>query len=311
MNTTTYPDDIEPDTAEPAAATFPDDIEPDAPAPAVVEDQATPVGQTLMEILGDDIPLPTLIKFIPNRALRDAADASATRALLIDVTTPDGLTKADAELSSLGDSLKAIELHFKEPADILYRAHRKVTTERGEWLKPGQDAHATVSGRIVKENRRREQEEADRRRHEQEEADRKAKEDAKREAEEARRHEAPAHVIEELQQKAETATAAPVARASFGGSRLAGSSIVKSYKCRIKGTPGDAEPNPKMSEITPAQAVHVRALMQDIIDNKAPLTAFEFNWSVLNGRAKADKNTFEMAGLEAFEDAGLRSKGRR
>jgi hypothetical protein len=51
--------------------------------------------------------------------------------------------------------------------------------------------------------------------------------------------------------------------------------------------------------------------MKAILDGRAPLAAVEINWSYLNRRAKADKGTLAIPGVEAFEEGSVRAKGSR
>ena len=63
--------------------------------------------------------------------------------------------------------------------------------------------------------------------------------------------------------------------------------------------------------MTPAQRMQVFELLKAILSGSAPLAAIELSWSYLDARAKADKGTLSIAGLEAFEEGGLRAKGSR
>jgi hypothetical protein len=92
---------------------------------------------------------------------------------------------------------------------------------------------------------------------------------------------------------------------------MRGTSAVTTWKARLVGTAADAEPNPKVADLTLSQRAKLFDLLRAIIDGKAPITAIEFNWSVLNTRAKSDKSTLAIAGIEAFADGGVRAKGRR
>jgi hypothetical protein len=92
---------------------------------------------------------------------------------------------------------------------------------------------------------------------------------------------------------------------------LRSSSVVKTWKARIAGTPPDEIPLPEMAHVTPAQRVEVLKLLAAIIAGTAPLTCIDLNISYLGQRAKADKSTLAIPGIEAFEDLGTRSKGTR
>jgi hypothetical protein len=264
----------------------------------------------LQQVLPADFPLPQLIKFIPNTQLRDAAQQATAYALDVKVDGPDGLQRADVALTALRGSLKAITDHFADPAEIANRLHKWITGTRGSWLETGEAAVRTIGTRIFTEQRRLDAVAAEERRKAQAEADRLAREQAQREADAAKKAQAPAPVVKELERQAATATAPPV-HVPTSSPVLQGSSTVATWKARLVGTPAESEPNPKMAELSPAQRAQVIALMEGVISGADPITAFELNWSVLNGRAKADKGTLRITGIEAFESGGVRAKGRR
>jgi hypothetical protein len=297
---------------EPEAAIEPEmdpEVEPEPGLAQVPETAIAPMG--LVEILPADFKLPALIKFVPNPALRIAADEAATYALGVVVEGPDGLQRADLALAALRAGVKAIDEHFEEPAQIANQLHKHITSTRAEWQAAGKAAVETVGRRIWTEQRRLDELAAAERRKAQDEADRKAREDAKREAEAAAKANAPAPVVKELQRQAETATAPPVAQSAVAPPALRNSSTVTTWKARIAGTPGSDEPNPDIAALSPAQRLQVFELLKAIIDGKAPLAVLAIDWSYLNKRAKADKGTLAIPGIEAFEDGGVRAKGSR
>lgn len=298
------PDD--PETPAPALEIEPDDESGQEPA----EVPAAVVDLSLMTVLPADFPLPTLIKFCPRAELKIAAEQAARYALSVDVAGPEGLQRADVALTTLRTSQKAIEEHFAEPADIANRLHKGITSTRAEWLQPGKAALETVGRKVATEQRRLEDLEREQRRRDQAEADRRERERARREAEEAAKAQAPAPVVEELKRQAEVATAPPVAPA-VQTPVMRGSSVVATWKARIAGTPADADPNPESNALTPAQHLEVLKLLKAVVDGRAPITAVELNWKYLNARAKADKSTLSIPGIEAYEDLGVRSKGTR
>lgn len=290
-------------------------IEPDEPAaptsqPASVVNVALVPTAALMEVLPADFPLPQLIRFVPDQRLKVATDQAAAYALSLDVTGAEGLQRADLALAAVRTSVKAIEGHFEQPVSIANELHKRLTGKRSEWIADGKAAIDTVGRRVWTEQRRLDAIAADERRKAQEDANRKAREEAEREAAAAKKNQAPAQVVEELEKRAETAVAPPVA-APLAAPAMKNTTTVTTWKARIKGTPAEADPNPKMAEITGAQRLQVLALMQSVIDGRDPITAFELNWSVLNGRAKADKSTLAIAGIEAFQEGGVRAKGTR
>lgn len=308
------PDDdleIEPDHFSPEREVDPDEldelqIEPDPGDHVADVLLATPLAQ----ILPADFKLPALIKFVPNGALRIAADAAADYALTIPVEGAAGLQRADLALTAVRSSLKAIETHLEEPIAITNALHKRLTTVRSEWMAHGKTVVADVSQRIYTEQRRLELLALDERRKAQADADARERAAAQREVEAATAAQAPAPVVAELKRQAQTATAPPVQGPSIA-LPLRGSSTVTTWKCRLTGTPGSDNPNPDMAVLTPAQRHQAFELLKAIVDGKAPLAAVAIDWSYLNKRAKADKSTLAIPGLEAFEEGSLRAKGQR
>jgi hypothetical protein len=264
----------------------------------------------LVEVLPADFPLSPLMRFVPDSRLKLAVNDATAYALGIQVTGAEGIERADRALTALRGSLKACVDNFAEPADIANRLHKWITGTRAEWTQAGDVAVKTVGQRIFSEQRRLEQLAAEERRRAQELADRQAREAADREVKAAEAAKAPTPVVEELKRQAETATAPPV-HVPTSAPAMRGNTTIATWKARIAGTPEDAEPNPKMAELTSAQIAKVFTLIESVLSGDAPITVFELNWSVLNGRAKADKGTLRMAGIEAFEQGSVRAKGRR
>lgn len=271
---------------------------------------APAITSTLVEVIGADIPLPALIKFVPSAELQQKAAQAAAYALSIDVAGAEGLQRADVALTALRACQADIEHEFAEPTDIAYRVHKRLTGLRGEWLAPGKQAIETVGGRMWTERRRLDAAAAEQRRKDQEAADRQAREQAARDAEEAAMAQAPAVVVEEMQRRAQLATAPPVP-ATQTLPTLAGTTTTTTRKARLIGTPADAEANPSMAQLTPAQVLRVKELMRAVLEDKAPITAFDLNWRVLNNRAKTDGTAFAIPGLESFEQGGVRGKASR
>jgi hypothetical protein len=285
----------------------------DAPSAAVVVPEpavaAASAPVALMEVLPAGFPLPSLIKFCPDPALRLAADTAAKYALSLEVREAEGVQRADVALTTLRASLKAIDGHFEEPADIANRLHKQITGTRAEWCAAAKAALDTVSRRVAVEQRRLQAEEQERRRRAQEEEDRKERERRRLEAEAAAKAQAPAPVVEELRRQAQTATAPPVAEAP--ATKLTGSSVVGTWKARPKGTSGADEPNPCIEQLTAPQKAQVMNLLRAIVDGEHPLVGIQVDWSYWNKRAKADKSTLDAPGIEAYEDLGLRGKSSR
>jgi hypothetical protein len=324
----TLPLDVEPEevTVEPEPLVPEIEVEPEPDAPVEVEKPAglTPVQERqvaealrdldavvpLAEVLPADFPLPVLTKFVPNVLLKQRADQAAVYALSVDVTGAEGIERADLALETLSASLKGITEHFAEPCAIANELHKRLTGVRGQWLEPGEQAKRTVGGRIFTERRRLQAIADEARRKAQEEADRQAREQAKREAEAARKNQAPPQVVQELQKRAETASAPPVPD-PVPLPAMRGNTVVATRKARPKGTRSDADPNPDIGEMTPQQIASVKELLKAILEDKAPIAYIAVNYSALNLYAKAAGDTFNVPGFESVEIGGVRAKGGR
>lgn len=282
------------------------EIEPET----AIAPMAAIVSTGLVEILPADFPLPLLAKFVPNLALRTASDGAAAYALALNIEGAAGLQAADIALTTLRGSLKAIDAHFDEPTKIANDLHKRLTGIRGEWQASGAEAVKVVGQRVFTEQRRLQAAADEERRKAQDEANQRAREEARRQAAEAAKNQAPAPVVEEMKRQAETVTAPPVA-APTPAPVMRGSTTVTTWKARIAGTPATDEPNPETNDLTPAQRTKVLELLKAILDGKAPLAAIEVAWPYLNKRAKADKSTLAIAGIEAYEEGGVRAKGTR
>jgi hypothetical protein len=286
------------------------DIEPEPEADPAPEPRGTVVPFPVAQVLPSDFPLPVLTRFLPDVALRRATDEAAAYALSVEVSGPEGLQRADGAVTALRASLKAIEDHFDEPVAIANRLHKQLTGVRGDWLERGLAAVRTVGQRIYTEKQRLDAIEREARRKAQEEADRLAREVARKAAEEAAKAQAPKQVVEEMRRQAETATAPPVP-VTAPAPKLQGVSTVTTWKARIAGTPPCDEPLPETEDLSPAQRLEVLKLLKAIIDGRAPMACIVLNATYLNKRAKADKSTLQIPGIEAFDEGGVRAKGTR
>lgn len=284
------------------------EIEPDVPLPAAKDPAPTPMA--LAEILPPGFVIGPLTQFVPNVSLRVTADAAADYALTIPVEGADGLQRADLALTAVRSTLKAIEAHLEDPIQIAHKLHKRLTSVRTEWMAHGTTVVDSVGKAIFAEQRRLEQIALDARRQAQSEADARERAAAQREADAAAAAQAPALVVEELKRQALTATAAPVQGPAVAPV-LRGSSTVTTWKCRLIGTPGSDEPNPKMADLTPAQRAHVMTLMKAVLEGKAPLAFFELNWGVMNKRAQAERSALAVPGLESVELGSVRAKSGR
>lgn len=293
------PLDLEPLALEP------DDIDEALPTIAVPPAPATTL--PLADVLPADVPLPALTRFVPDVALRTSAEEAARYALAVDVTGPEGLERADRALTVLRERQKAIGEHFGEPVEIANRLHKRLTALRKEWTAAGEAAIETVGRRVWAEDKRLKDVAAEVQRKAQAEADRQERERLQREADAAAKQQAPAPIVEELKRQAATATAPPVAPVTTAPV-MRGTSTMTTWKARPKETPAEAEPNPKIAEMSAPQLARVKELLADILADKAPITAIEINYTVLNARAKSDKKTFAIAGFEAVEVGSIRAK---
>lgn len=265
----------------------------------------------LMQLLPADFPLPSLIRFVPDQRLKVAIDDAVAKALAIDVVGPDGIKAADLALGDVRDNVKAARQHFEEPAAQAHALHASITSRRGEWVKPGEDAVAVVGRRIAAERARLQAIADEERRKAQEEANRLERERRRKEAEAAEQAKAPAAVVETMRQEAARAQAPPVPAAAAAPPELSRNTVVTTWKARLKGTPADAEPNPEVGEMSLAQVGEVKALLQAIVEGKAPLACIAIDWSYVNKRAKAEERAMEIPGLEAFAESGTRAKATR
>ncbi len=301
---------LEPDAAQDKLGDAMPTVVDVRPAGPVGDAMAAAVSLPLVELLGKDVDLPALIRFVPDFSLKTEAEKATAYALGVTVTGPEGLQRADVALTALRTSLDAIRTHFEEPAKEANKVHKAVTNRRSEWLADGENAVKTVGQRIATEKNRLEAIANEERRRIQAEADRKAREDAAAEAKLAEASGAPETVVQEMTQRAQTATAPPVATSTYVP-RLAGSTTVTTWKARLASTTGDREPNPDIEKMTPAEVANVHELLKAILDGKAPIRCIAIDWSYCNARAKADKSTLNIPGLTAFSDNGTRAKGRR
>lgn len=265
----------------------------------------------IAEVLPPDFPLPALVRWLPNQGLRRDLQRVTGDALGIDVRGAGGLQAADLALGALRSTIKAVEVHFEEPADIAHRLHKRITGLRGEWLKDATDTVQVVGRRIAVEKQRLDAIAAEQRRKDQEKSDAEARTQRAREAEAAAKQGAPEPIVQQMRQAAAVATAAPVPVAPIVPT-LASSTVTKTWKARVKGTPADADQNPSTADLTGPQKAQVYELLAAIIAGHQPIALIDLNWSAINARARAEKGTLTIPGIEAYEDIGTRAKpGRR
>lgn len=277
----------------------------------VMEVQLQPAAMPIAELLPADFRLPALIKFCPNPAVKAAIDQAAAYALKLEVVGTDGLAAADLALAAVNDSLKVADAEFEDAAALANELHKNITGTRAAWKAAGENAKKTLGSRMYAEKTRLDKIAADKRRADQEEANRKAREEAEAAAAEALKKKAPAAVVEKLQEQAKTAVAPPVPVAPAPVAAMKSSTTVTTWKARIKGTLPDEDPNPTIENIPSTQWESIAQLLRDIADGKMPRAAVSLNWSYLNNRAKSDKSTLQITGIEAFAEGSVRAKGSR
>jgi hypothetical protein len=266
----------------------------------------------LMTVLPADFPLPSLIRFVPDPALKAQIDAAAEAALGIEVVGASGLRQADQAIASLRRAVGDVRQHFEEPASQAHALHVAITSCRGQWMQAGETAITVVGRRIAAETARLQAIADDERRKAQAEANRLERDRLRREAEAAAQQAAPEHIVQAMKAEAETATAPPVAPAVSSPPPLASTTILQTWKARPAGTPADADPNPEIGDLSPMQAGEIRKLMRAAADGLESLACFSIDWGYINRRAKAEGKAFRMAGVEAYQDSSTRAKpGRR
>ena len=285
------------------------DIEPDSPAVSPGQLSLIPEAAPLplAQALPSDFPLFTLLRFVPDPALKKRADALATVALAVGVTGHDGVLAASAALVPLRDQLGVIRACFKDPKGLAHQLHKRLTGLETDFCKAGDEAVKTQDRAIYDENARLERAADEARRKAQEEADRLTRQQAAEAAKQAAKAGAPKPVVEALKEAAKTATAAPVA-SPVPAPTLIGMTTVERWKARFRGASAGADPNPEMDALTPAQQAQVRRLMGLAAQGKAPLRCFAIDWGWLNARAAADKTTFDVPEVEAYDAGGTRKR---
>jgi hypothetical protein len=266
------------------------------------------------ELLPADSPLPLLLKFLPNPALRQAADADAQQLLALTIVDDRTCQQVDQALARQRGHKTIIEAHFEEPVRAAFTLHRALTTQRGDFLDLTDRAIKTGGERIWAFNKQRERDAAEARRQLQEEADRLAREAARRETEAARAAGAPPSLIEQLEQSAQTITAPPVsAPVTTPRETLKTTTVIDTWKVRLEGTePSAMNPQPeKTAEMTDPERASVLKLLRAIVDGKAPLSLIRVDWTTANARVKADKGTLQIPGLVPYQAGGTRGKSTR
>lgn len=282
------------------------EIEPDAPEVLPAGD---PAGElVLARSLPEGFNLPALLRFLPDVRLKQRADALAADALAIDVTVEGGLVAADEALAPLRESVTEIETCFEDPTSLANQLHKRLTGLRTDFCTAAKAALETVSKRIAAEKRRLDQVALEAQRAAQAAADKQARADAQKAADAAKAAGQSKTVVAQLKEQAKVAVAPPVA-SPVRTPVLASTSVVAKWKARFVGSPADADPNPEVADMTADQQEQLRRVLLAVGNGQLPLAVCAgLDWSYLNKRAAAEKKTFEMPQLEAFDEGGTRKK---
>lgn len=279
-----------------------DDLPDDATAKALM---LAPVAQALPEANLPSIDIQALLTFLPDIALKRAIDAAATAALAIAVTGDAGLAAADAARADLQEKIAHTVRCFADACSLANTLHKRLTGLRADFVANGEAAVEVLGKGILAEKRRLDAVAEAQRKADQVEADRLARETMAAAAKKAEQAQAPAPVVEQLKKQAQTAVAPPVA--ARAAAPLKASTVAEKWNVRLRGFEGQ----PAMADLTEEQRRVAIDLVRAVADGKAPLAALEINWSYLRKRAGSDRQTFAIAGIEAYDEGSVRSKGRR
>lgn len=266
----------------------------------------------LQRALPDSFDLQLLLRFLPDPLLKKKLDAEAARAVQLVVTGPSGLKAADASLVAMRAAIKEIETCFDEPTSLANSLHKRLTGLRSDFCANGEAAIKRLNASVYAENQRVEREAEAIRRKNQEAADADARKAAFAAAEEAKKTGMPAEVVQEMQAAAQTVTASPIAAPPRPA--MTGSTAAPKWMARLKDTLPEAEPNPDVADMTPAQLASLKELLAAVVGGaESPAAVIKtLNWGYLNTKAKAEKTTLALPGLEAFDAGSVRAKpGRR
>jgi hypothetical protein len=266
------------------------------------------------EVLPADFELPPAIRFVPNPELQIRAVEFATEISALQVTDNDSCQRMDGLLARARLHDQRIDDHFAEPVDFFFARHRALTTQRNEFHGSLPEMVKTGGRRIYLFNQEQERKAADERRLRQEEADRQAREVAEQEAAEARKAQAPAPLIAQLEEQARTATAPPVAAtATAPRDTLKGSTVTETWKVRLANTRADAsflQPE-KTADMSNDERASVLELLKGIVAGAAPMSLIRVDWTTANQLVKAHKGTLKIPGFTPYQDGGTRGKSTR
>lgn len=289
------------------------DIEPDEPTGGALVAQVME-GVTIEYRAGAYLPphfdLVTLLRFMPDVKLKHRVQEAAAAALAVEIAGPDGLAKADVARANLLSAIKFAKEPFSDPVSLANQLHKRLTGLRADFVSHGEQVVQDIDKAIIAEQRRLKRLEEEQRRKDQEAADAEVRKHAAQVAKDAAKRNASPEVVSLLKEQAKTLTAPPVAARSFGAP-LSKSTTVEKWKGRFVGTEEDAEVNPEMADLTPAQQEAARDFFLAVGRGEVPLVCACVNWTEINRRAHAERSTFLITGMEAVDVGGLRSKGSR
>lgn len=289
-------------------------VAPEASTPAIVHARLEPEPMPLMQILPADFRLPALIHFVPNLALKKRVDDAIAYAKSIEIAGKgqEALTMFDAAKSEVDAAIKAAELSFEDAAGLAFEVHRNITGTRGAWVNGPKAEIKRLGNEAWKESERLKAEAEKERRRLQDEANIKAREEAEREAAAARKNQAPAQVVQKLEERAKTAVAPPVAPPPAAPA-MTDNTIVTTFKARLASTPEDAEEvHPELTRLSKEELANVQAFFRAIADGRVDLLALvSLEWGALDKLAVSQENTFNVPGFVAFKTGGTRKKAQR
>lgn len=265
---------------------------------------------TLAKFLPEGFPLLTLLRFLPDVKLKQHAVECAQRARAIDVTTPTGLADGEVALEAVRASVHTIESAFNDPVSLANQLHKRLTGLRADFCDDANAAATALSKRLYAEKQCRDAVVELERRRVQAAADEQARKDAAQLAKDAASRQAPPHVVSMLQEQAKTMTAPPVST-SIAAPSLGRSTAIERWKARLKTTASGAEPNPAMADLTPSQRLEAEKFFDAVSHREVPIVCAAIDWPELNRKANAERKTFAVPGMEAFDDGSLRGKGKR
>ena len=295
------PDDMPPADETAGDESIADDAPPDDDTPTAgdVMTQDRPTGGLvpLYTLLPDGATLPAAKPVIDTRLINEL-NLRASELLGLPLETTDECRYVDDRLAIVRKLKESVETQLDEPIKDAFSWHRQLTGLRATLTATAKSAIETVGGRLFARTRELQRQADDERRRLQEEANRQAREEAAREAAAAAAS-GDSHTAAVLREHAQTIQAPPV---SVPRQEVLTSSATRTvWKGRLKGTDRSGEDHDE-SKLT-----LIRAIAQGV----APLAYVDLNWSAINKRASADKDTMDVPGLEAYEEGKLTARGGR